>query len=711
MQLTSSPHPEARARKLREDSLSTALETSDLSVWELDLAAGAFTFSRELGPMLGYDAGEVPSEAAAWQGLVHPEDLPRLQAAMTAHLRGITPALHAEYRVRTRNGEWRWLQTVGRVVSRNAAGRATRVSGTNRDVSERKRSDERLRLRELAIECATNAIILVDAQAPDRPIVHVNRAFQAMTGYAPDEVIGRNCRFLQGDDRDQPDLEKLRAAIVHGTEAAVLLRNYRKDGTLFWNNLRVSPVRDASGEVTHFVGIQSDVTELKTYQAELEYRASYDTLTGLANKNLLVDRLDHAITVAQRTGRRFALLYLDLDRFKVVNESLGHSNGDALLKSVAGRLKSCVREADTVCRLGGDEFAVILHDVECAAAAAAVGHKMLGALDDGFRLGGHDVFCSASMGVCMGPADGVEALTLIKNADTAMYRAKQAGRRQLCFYTEDLSGDALARLRLEGDLRHALETHAFELHYQPRVDLATGTVASLEALIRWRHPEHGLVPPVRFIGLAEETGLIVPIGAWVLRTACAQMRAWLDAGHTHLHVAVNLSPRQFRQPDLLEMIATILAEERLDARHLELEITESVAMHDPTHNQKVLEALSALGVSLAIDDFGTGYSSLAYLKRFPIDYLKIDQSFVRGLPGDEDDENIVRSIIALAKSLKLSVIAEGVETESQKAFMLENGCDEMQGYLFSKPLPAAELVGLLRGDNASACTATIDSAA
>jgi len=681
--------------RLSENSLSAALETADISVWEYDLVSGSFTFSRELGPMLGYGETEVPSRADAWHALVHPDDAPLLWAAMTRHFRGQVPALHAEYRIRASNGEWRWLQTVGRIVSQDETGRATRMSGTNRDVTEVRRGEERLRLRELAIEAATNAIILVDAQAPDRPIVHVNRAFEVMTGYGPHEVIGHNCRFLQKEDRSQPDLDRLRAAISEGREASVLLRNYRKDGTLFWNNLRVSPVRNAAGEVTHFVGVQSDVTELKNYQVELEYRANYDTLTGLANKNLLGDRLDHASAIAQRSKRRFALLYLDLDRFKLVNESLGHASGDALLKSVGARLKSCVRGADTVCRLGGDEFAVLLHEIENPAAVAVVGRKILAALEEPVCIDTQEIFSSASIGICIGPDDGCDGSTLLKNADTAMYRAKEGGRNQLCFYTEDLNDNALGRLRLETDLRHALTTQAFELHYQPRVNLVTGAVTSLEALIRWRHPEQGLVPPGSFIALAEETGLIVPIGEWVLRTACAQMRAWLDAGHAHLHVAVNLSPRQFRQPDLLAMITAVLDEERIEARHLELEITESIAMHDPVHNQEVLEALSDLGVALAIDDFGTGYSSLAYLKRFPIDYLKIDQSFVKGIPGDEDDENIVRSIIALAKNLKLSVIAEGVETEAQKRFMLEHGCDEMQGYLFSRPRPAAELGDLL----------------
>jgi diguanylate cyclase (GGDEF)-like protein/PAS domain S-box-containing protein len=664
-------------------------------VWEYDIVSGALSFSREFGPMFGYAESEIPGRIDAWEALVHPEDVGRSRTMMARHFRGDSEALDIEYRVRMKGGGWGWLHTVGRVNSRDARGRAVRMSGTHRDVTGMRQTGERLRLRELAIEAATNAIILVDAQAPDRPIVHVNRAFQAMTGYPTEEVIGRNCRFLQGDDREQPDLVRLRDAITRGAEATVLLRNYRKDGTLFWNSLRVSPVRNEAGTVTHFVGIQTDVTELKTYQLELEHRANYDGLTGLANKNLLTDRLEHASTVAQRSGRRFGLLYLDLDRFKLVNESLGHNNGDSMLKCVAARLKAAVREADTVARLGGDEFAVLLHELDNPAAVSSIAQKILRTLEEPLDIGNQQVFSSASIGICIGPDDGADADTLLKNADAAMYRAKGSGRNQLCFYTEDLNANALDRLRLDADLRHALATEAFELHYQPRVSLTTGAITSVEALIRWRQPGHGLVSPASFIPLAEETGLIVPMGAWVLRTACRQMRVWRDAGLRDLRVAVNLSPRQFRQPDLIRMIAGILDDEGLEAAYLELEITEGVAMHDPVNNQKVLEDLSGRGIALAIDDFGTGYSSLAYLKRFPIDYLKIDQSFVRGLPGDEDDENIVRSIIALAKTLKLTVIAEGVETEAQREFLRRYECDEMQGYLFSKPRPAAELSELL----------------
>lgn len=569
-----------------------------------------------------------------------------------------------------------------------AASRAIREAEEQR---VRRKAEADLRLRDLAIDAATNAIFIVDARAEGHPIVHVNRAFESMTGYGAAESMGGDWRFLQGPDGDEAELERLWKAMGSGSPASALLRNYRKDGTLFWNNIEISPVLDAEGVVTHYVGVQSDVTEIKRYQVELEYRANYDSLTGLANKNLMSDRLTHAVAWANRAQQCLAVLYLDIDRLKLVNDSLGHAKGDALLASVGERLKGCVRESDTVARLGGDEFVVILKEVEDAAAAAAVGHKILRDLERPITVSSHELCTSASIGICIYPRDGPDAETLLKNADTAMYRAKQSGGHQLCFYTEDLNANALERLRLESDLRRAVVLNELELHYQPRVQLGSGHATSVEALVRWRRGGRMLVMPADFIPLAEETGLIIPIGEWVLRTACTQVRQWAHAGHSALRVAVNLSPRQFRQADLVDTIRRILEETQADAAQLELEITETVAMQDPESSRRCLESLSNLGITLAIDDFGTGYSSLAYLKRFPIDHLKIDQSFVQGVPLDEDDMNIVRSIIALGKSLGLIIIAEGVETEEQRAFLCAAGCDEMQGYLHSRPQAHPEL--------------------
>jgi diguanylate cyclase (GGDEF)-like protein len=428
--------------------------------------------------------------------------------------------------------------------------------------------------------------------------------------------------------------------------------------------------------------------------AQLQYRATHDALTGLVNRSALHDALDRLIAHAKRADERLVVLYLDLDRFKVVNDSLGHTTGDELLICVADRLKACVRQSDVVARLGGDEFAVVLADTVHVMSAASVAQKILLAIEQPVTFLAHEVVTSASIGACVYPDDGSDADSLLKNADVAMYRAKQKGRSRVCFYTEDLNRMASERLSLESALRRAIAREEFELHYQPRVNMRSQRVTSVEALVRWRASEDELIPPGRFIPLAEETGLIVPLGLWVLRSACTQMREWRDAGYD-IRVAVNLSARQLREPDFVETLSGILAECGLEARYLELEITESVAMQDAEEMRHLLKALSDLGVSIAIDDFGTGQSSLAYLKRFHIDYLKIDQSFVHGINADATDESIVRSIIALGRNLKLTLIAEGVESEEQRAFLEAEACDEMQGFLYSRPKPAHELISHL----------------
>jgi diguanylate cyclase (GGDEF)-like protein len=429
--------------------------------------------------------------------------------------------------------------------------------------------------------------------------------------------------------------------------------------------------------------------------AQLEFRASHDALTGLVNRVALHDALERLIAHGNRTGERLVILYLDLDRFKVINDSLGHASGDQLLMCIAERLKSCVRQSDVVARLGGDEFAVVLTNTAQAVSGASVARNILHAVERPVAFLGNEVFTSTSIGVCVYPDDGTDADSLLKNADIAMYRAKQQGRARICFYTEDLNQKANERLGLESALRRAISREEFELHYQPRVRVRSQQITSLEALVRWRPTPDELIAPGRFIPLAEETGLIVPLGWWVLRAACTQMREWRDAGHDHLRVAVNLSARQLREPGFVETLRTILDECGLEARYLELEITESVAMHDPEEMRPLFEKLSQLGVTIALDDFGIGQSSLAYLKRFHIDSLKIDRSFVHGINADATDESIVRSIIALGRNLNLAVIAEGVESEEQRAFLETEACDEMQGFLCSRPKPAREIVAEL----------------
>ncbi len=542
------------------------------------------------------------------------------------------------------------------------------------------------RLRERAIEASTNGIVIASAKAPEYLVEYVNPAFERMTGYSAQEIIGQNMRILHGDDKDQPGLDELRAMLLAQREGQVTIRNYRKDGTMFWTDIHIAPVRDEAGVVTHFVAAKYDVTTTKRYEAELEFQASRDPLTSLVNRNLLHDRLNQAIAFSSRYSTPLWVVFVDLDRFKFVNDTLGHQAGDALLKQVADRLLSAVRHTDTVARLGGDEFVLVLSEHPDENLDTQVVQRIMDAIAPPFIIGSHEFFLTCSIGIAAYPADGKDADTLIKHADIAMYRAKEVGRDNFQFYTAALNEKALERLRLEGDLRNAVERGEFVLHYQPQVDLETGAVVGMESLIRWQHPEFGMVPPARFIGLAEEIGLIVPMGDWAIRTACRQNRAWQRAGLGNLRVAVNLSARQFAEQDLVQSIAAILQETGLEPQYLDIELTESLVMTDVEFTIGVLRELKALGVHLSIDDFGTGYSSLSYLKRFPIDVLKIDRSFVNDITSNGADAAIVHSIISLAHNLRLKVIAEGVETEEQLAHLRQRDCDQMQGFYFSKPL-------------------------
>ncbi|MBB5393862.1 MULTISPECIES: EAL domain-containing protein [unclassified Herbaspirillum] len=568
------------------------------------------------------------------------------------------------------------------------------------DIKARRLAERALQLRHQAIEASANAIIILSAQEPDYPIEYVNPAFGRITGYSPAEAMGRSIRFLEGRDSDPGGFEAVWNAMREQREYNVVLRNYHKDGSELWNDFYIAPVRDDNGAATHFVAALYDITSMKRYEAELEFQASRDTLTGLINRHMLRHHLDQAIGNAERQKQALWLVFVDLDRFKFVNDTLGHKAGDTLLRTVAGRLRAAVREADTVARLGGDEFIMILPEQDELTLDTRSLQRIMDAVAAPIALGGHTLFMTCSIGVACYPADGIDGETLIRHADIAMYRGKQTGRNNFQFYTPAMNEQALERLRIEADLRGALENNEFLLHYQPKVDLASGRVVGSEALIRWQHPQLGMVSPARFIGLAEETGLILPIGAWVLRTACVQCRRWQLGGHDDISVSVNLSVGQFLQKDLVTSIAEVLEDTGLPPASLELELTESLMMTDVEHAIGILGGLKELGVRLSIDDFGTGYSSLAYLKRFPIDVLKIDRSFVRDITIDADDAAITASIISLARHLKLRVIAEGVETDEQLDYLRHYGCDEIQGYLFSPPVPAEKFEQLLRQERA-----------
>ncbi|MBU0751260.1 MAG: EAL domain-containing protein [Gammaproteobacteria bacterium] len=565
-----------------------------------------------------------------------------------------------------------------------------------RVAAARHAAEASLRLRERAIESSVNAIMIANVESGALALGYVNAAFERMTGYPAAEVLGRNPEFLLGAATLQLGSGEIRAALAEQREARAQLRLIRRDGATFWSELFVSPVSDESGKIAHFLLVANDISERVAYEEQLARQTNFDALTGLANRHLLTDRLGLAVVQAQRRSRLAAVIVMDIDHFKYVNDGMGHALGDRLLQEVAKRLAGYVRQGDTVARLSSDEFVIVLSEVTDEAYVSEVLERVQKLIAAPVVLDEHELLVTCSLGVGLFPRDGDDAAMLLQNADAAMHRAKAAGRNQFQFFTADMNRSVGARLALERELRRAVQGEQLRLHLQPQVDLHSGAIVGAEALVRWQHPERGLIPPGEFIPLAEETGLIVPIGEWVLDAACTLASAWNREGLPRVNIAVNLSARQFRQQNLIPLVRETLAANDLPADQLELEVTESMVMDDVTKAAEILGGLKAVGVKLALDDFGTGYSSLAYLKRFPIDALKLDYSFVRGLPGDAEDAAIVRAVISMSRSLNLKVVAEGVEDADQLAFLVTQRCDLIQGYYFSRPVPPEDFAELLR---------------
>jgi diguanylate cyclase (GGDEF)-like protein/PAS domain S-box-containing protein len=528
-----------------------------------------------------------------------------------------------------------------------------------------------------------------------------NEGFQARFGYTDKDVAGHSdfwTSHIHTDDRTQV-LTKIRSAIDSGHRFwSDEYRFLRADGTAAYVLDRGYVLHDANGKAIRMIGAMMDITEKMRYQEQLERQANYDALTGLPNRSLLKDRLEQTLAQAQRYSRAAMVAFIDLDNFKLINDSLGHTViGDGLLRAVGDRLQTCVRRGDTVARSGGDEFVLILTQQENEAVNYQVIERVMSSVSEPYVIDGQDLRVTCSVGLSLYPQDGADGDTLLRAADAAMYRAKELGKNNFQFYAKEMTAKIGDRLTLEAGLRRALDRGEFLLQYQPQVELQSGQIIGMEALIRWQHPELGMVSPAKFIPIAEETGLIEPIGAWVLHTACAQNKAFQDAGLPAITVAVNLSPRQFRQKNLVESVRAILNASGLDPRHLELEITEGMVMQNAEEVIATLSKLEGMRLQLSVDDFGTGYSNLSYLKRFPVHRLKIDKSFVGDIGTDPDGTAIAQSVIALGHSLNLKVIAEGVETAAQLAFLRQAGCDEAQGYYFFKPLPHSELAAVLGG--------------
>lgn len=578
-------------------------------------------------------------------------------------------------------------------ISEYQAGKGRYFIGLLRDISARKAAARKMLLADRAIEHSSEAIVITDQ---DSRILRVNPAFSAMTGYEEAEALGRTPGLYKSHLQSAGFYEAMWREIMQTGRWQGEIINRRRSGEVFPSWLSINAIHDDQGHLTNYLGIFSDITERKAAEQRLDYLARHDVLTGLPNRALLQERFEQALMFSRRENKRMALLFLDLDRFKTINDSLGHPVGDRLLLAVAGRLLGCVRETDTVSRQGGDEFVVLLTELADPGNAALVARKIIEVIREPFTSEQRQLSISCSIGITLFPDDGSDYDTLRRQADTALYAAKGAGGSVYRFFTEEMNRQVLETVELEHRLRQALDRGEFDLHYQPRFSLADGRLMGVEALLRWSNAELGRVSPARFIPVAEESGLILPIGEWVVRQACRQARAWMDAGFEVPVVAVNISALQFRQEDLVESVSSILAASGLPPERLELELTESLLVRDLELTLQKLQDLNAMGMSLAIDDFGTGYSSLSYLKRFELDILKIDQSFVRDLAVDPDDAAIVRAVIQLGHSLGLRVIAEGVETAVQRDFLLAQGCDEAQGYLYSKPIPAAELEERLR---------------
>ena len=696
----------------REERLKLALWASGEQFWDYHLddhtlhrmqVDGSVGQTPEIGVHTKADASHQ----------IHADDLAQVQAMLRQHLRGDSPLFLSEHRIRDAGDQWRWMRARGRVVERDASGRALRVSGTARDITASRSAERERRVSSEVLRSMAEAVVVLDR---DYLFVSVNPAFARMTGYDENEVVGRSTSLLDSQQHDPDFYRRMRAELdEHGVWAGEIWQQ-RKDGSEFLCWLQSSSVHDADGRRGHYVAVLSDITDQKRAEQELRYLANYDTLTSLPNRTLLSERLSRAIVRARRNGTIVAVLFLDLDRFKDINDSLGHATGDRILRAAAARLQQTVGDEHTVARLGGDEFTIVLENLDSADQAEQVARELIAAFEQPLDFDErHDVTISPSIGISLYPDHAHVPTDLLKHADTAMYQAKAAGRRTYMRYTDAMDVEIRGRATISAALRKVLDRRELTLAFQPRLSLPEQRITGVEALLRWNSAEYGDIPPSQFIALAEENGLILEIGEWALREACAVLCEWRRQGLLDLTMAVNVSALQLLRGNLPGVVARVLEESGVPADRLELELTETVIMANAEQTSTTLQALRTLGIGLAIDDFGTGYSSLAYLKRLPITTLKIDKEFIGDLTHDPDDEAITSTIITMAHSLGLTVVAEGVETTAQMQFLHHHGCDEIQGYLLARPMNADQCLTFLRAWSpdprtaAEAAASTIDA--
>ena len=675
-----------------ENRLQMALSATGFGIWEHDHLTGHSLWNASLCEILGRIEG--PTTIAECLDLVHPEDRLKLEACVADSPANSNDLHVEECRMQHRDGRWISVEIRARTVRSDPQGKPLLTIGTMSDISHRVEAEAEHRLTSIVFDGISDGICIT---SPQGKILLTNAAFTKVTGYAESDAINQTPRILKSGIHSAAFYQNMWEAINRQGSWQGEITNRRKDGELVSEWLSISAVHDVSGRLTNYVGLFSDLSERKEASERINYLSSFDPLTDLPNRNLFADRLTQSLANAHRFNRETAVILLDLDRFRFINDTLGPPTGDEILIEVARRLNLQVREGDTIGRRSGNEFGFVMANLGHERDALALAQRMLDAIAVPFTIAGQTLVVTASIGISVSPRNGEDADALLKTADAALLRAKKGGRNTFRFYSPEMDADAARRLGLEAALREALQRNELTVFYQPQVSLDSGNMVGMEALLRWNNPQFGAVSPVEFIPIAEETGLILPIGEWVLRTACLQTRKWLDLGLANLRVAVNLSTRQFSQASLVNVVRQVLLETGLPAAALELEITESAFIDDLDQAITQCHALKALGTKLSLDDFGTGYSSLAYISRFPFDKLKIDQGFVRDIIENPVNAAIATAAIVMARSLNVSVLAEGVETEAQANFLRGRRCDAMQGYLFSRAVPAAEFELLLAG--------------
>jgi diguanylate cyclase (GGDEF)-like protein/PAS domain S-box-containing protein len=677
--------------------LNNIIEGTRSATWEWNVQTGETIFNDNWASIIGYELSELePTTIETWMKFVHPDDAQLSGELVEKHFSGELAYYECEARMLHKNGLWIWVLDRGKVTTWTPDGKPLLMSGTHQEITKQKQAEEALRIAATAFE-SQEGVFVTDV---NHVILRVNKAFTAITGYSPEEAVGQTPKLLSSGRQKKNFYMKMWENINSRGSWDGEIWNRRKNGEIYPEYLVITAVKDATGIITNYVASLTDITMSQVAADKIKQLAFYDPLTQLPNRRLLLDRINHALAASRRSGEMGALMFIDLDYFKTLNDTLGHDMGDLLLQQVAARLTACVRECDTISRFGGDEFVVLLEDLsqqslEASAQAQEVTEKILFTLNHPYQLGTYTYQITSSIGATLFSGKEILAEDLLKQADIAMYQSKDEGRNTQRFFEPKMQEAITIRADMEQELRRAIEQNQFQLHYQIQVD-CNGKILGAEGLIRWLHPTRGMISPFDFIPLAEETGLIIPIGEWVLDTACVQLKSWQQNQLSQdLILAVNVSAKQFYQDDFVAQVLAKVVRYDINPTRLKLELTESMLVDNINDIITKMDALSKIGIQFSLDDFGTGYSSLQYLKKLPLNQLKIDQSFVRDIVSDNSDRAIVLTIITMADSMNIDVIAEGVETAEQRQFLLDSGCTVYQGYLFGKPVPTDEFEALL----------------